>query len=88
MAAYAATLTIRLTFEEASRLRTRARAAGTTPSAIVRSMIDRDLLGDDADERTLGEKSRRWVGAIRSAHVPAGRAARKTLESWNPDRRG
>jgi hypothetical protein len=51
-------------------------------------MIDRDLLGDDDDERTLGEKSRRWVGAIRSAHVPVARAARKTLASWDPDRRG
>jgi hypothetical protein len=88
MAAFASTLTIRLTSEEASRLRKRARAAGTTPSAVVRSMIDRDLGEADVDEQTLGEKSRRWVGSIRSERVARGRAARKTLASWNPDRRG
>jgi predicted transcriptional regulator len=83
-----ATLTIRLTPRELRRLREHARAAGTTPSAVVRAALERALAEPEEGGPTLGELSRRWVGAIRSGRVPGGRSAREVLETWDPDRRG
>jgi len=82
------TLTIRLSPRELRSLRARARAAGTTPSAIVRSVLDRELATPDTEGPTLGERSRRWVGAIRSTRAVGGRAAREATGAWDPDRRG
>jgi hypothetical protein len=82
------TLTIRLSPRELRRLRAWARAAGTTPSAVVRAVLDRELAEPDAEGATLGERSGPWVGAIRSARVAHGRDARQLIEAWGPDRRG
>jgi hypothetical protein len=83
-----ATLTVRLSPRELRGLRDRARAAGTTPSAIVRAALDQELTEDDDDGPTLGDRSRAWVGVIRSARAVAGRDARAVLAAWDPDRRG
>jgi hypothetical protein len=82
------TLTIRLNRRELRRLRARARAAGTTPSAVVREVLDRELAEPDTEGATLGERSQRWVGAIRNARAARGRRARAAVETWDPDRRG
>ncbi|MGO8995166.1 MAG: hypothetical protein ACLQVI_17765 [Polyangiaceae bacterium] len=88
MSDLASTLTIRLTSRELKRLRARALSLGTTPSAIVRAAVERELAEPDENGPTLGERSRRWVGAVRSGRAPNGRDARAALETWNPDRRG
>jgi len=88
MNALGASLTIRLNQRKLRRLRARARAAGMTPSAVVRAVLDRELAEPEAGGQTLGERSARWVGAIRSARAVHGRAARQATEAWNPDRPG
>jgi len=88
MSELAATLTIRLSTEELRSLRKRARAARTTPSAIVRRLLEQDLGLPDDEGPTLGELSRRWVGSVSSAHLPHGQDVPGALTGWNPDRRG
>jgi hypothetical protein len=82
-----ALLTARLPVATLKRLRERARQAGTTPSALVRKLLDRELGPTDADAPLL-ERTRRWVGSVRSEHVPRGKDARRALADWYPDRRG
>jgi hypothetical protein len=82
------TLTIRLNPRELRRLRARARAAGKTPSAVVRDVLDRELAESDTESATLGERSGNFVGAIRSKRAVHGRSAREAIEDWDPDRRG
>ncbi len=72
-------LTIHLSRRELERLRTRARSLGTTPSAVLRSLLEREIGELDGHAPTLGERSRRWVGAVNSAQVPHGRSARAAL---------
>ncbi len=69
------------------RLRERARQVGITPSALVRKLLDRELGPTDADAPVL-ERTRRWVGAVRSTRVAPGRDVRVALRGWDPDRRG
>lgn len=88
MNALRSSLTIRLSPGELRRLRARARAEGLTPSAVVRAVLERELAEPDVEGRALGERSGRWVGAIRSARAVQGRAAREATEAWSPDRRG
>jgi hypothetical protein len=83
-----ATLTIRLSPLELRRLRERARAAKTTPSAVVRDLVAKDLAEPQDALETLGARSARWIGAISDARVPQGRKARESLTGWSPDRRG
>jgi dephospho-CoA kinase len=85
MSELGATITIRLSPEELRRLRARARAAKTTPSAIVRELLERDLGELDDDGPTLGELSRPWIGAISRVRLPRGRDARQALARWKPD---
>ncbi len=82
-----AVMTARLPAAMARRLRERARQLGTSPSALIRAMLDREL-GPTRDDASALALTRRWVGAVRSAKVPAGRDAREALAGWNPDRRG
>jgi hypothetical protein len=81
-------LTIRLNRRQLVRLRARARAEGMTPSAVVRAVLDRELAESDVEGQTVGERSRRWVGAIRSVRAVHGCAEREATEAWDPDRRG
>jgi hypothetical protein len=69
------------------RLRKRARDEGTTPSAFVRALLDRELGPTEGDPPALALTSR-WVGAVHSTAVVAGRDARHALVEWQPDRRG
>jgi hypothetical protein len=82
-----AVFTARLPVATLKRLRERARQIGTTPSGLVRSLLDRELGPTDADAAAL-DRTRRWVGAVRSTRVTPGRDARAALAVWNPDRRG
>jgi hypothetical protein len=82
-----AVFTARLPVATMQRLRERARRLGTTPSDLVRKLLDRELGPTEADVPAL-ERTRRWVGAVRSGSVSAGRDARAALAGWNPDRRG
>ena len=81
-----AVLTTRLSVATLERLRERARRTRTTPSRIVRSLLDREL-GPTGGDVTLLERTRRWVGAVRSQRVAPGRDARAALDAWQPDRR-
>jgi len=80
-------LTTRLPASLLKRLRERARQVGTTPSALVRELLEQELGPTPADPAAL-DLTRRWVGAIRSERVTSGRHARTALRSWIPDRRG
>jgi hypothetical protein len=82
-----AVLTARLPASLMKRLRERARRAGTTPSRIVRALLDEEL-GPTSEDRPVLELTRSWVGAVRDRRVPAGRNARSALKRWSPDRRG
>ncbi len=79
-------LTLRLPAPAARKLAARAKALGTTPSAIVREMLAREL-GGDAGATSLIERTRRYVGSVRDPNASAGRDARIALEDWSPDRR-
>lgn len=81
------TLTVRLPGPALRKVKERARALGTTPSELVRRALE-EQLGPAGEERTALERTRRWVGAVRDARLPAGRDAREALEGWEPDRRG
>jgi hypothetical protein len=81
-----AVLTTRLPVATLERLRERARRTGTTPSRIVRSLLDREL-GSGGEDAPALERTRRWVGAVRSTRVARGRDARAALAAWHPDRR-
>ena len=81
-----AVLTARLPVSTLERLRERARRTGTTPSRIVRNLLDRELGPPDEDVPAL-ERTRRWVGAVRSVRVTRGRDVRAALRVWHPDRR-
>ena len=85
--ALASTITLRLDARKLRRLRRRAKALGTTPSGLVRAVLDRELADPKDEGTTLGDRSRRWIGAVRSARVAAGRDTREALAGWNPDRR-
>lgn len=80
-------LTIRIDREAVRRLRRRASDAGLTVSELARRLLEASL-GRPDESRTALERSARWVGAVRSRAVPAGRDARAALEDWGPDRRG
>lgn len=82
-----AVLTTRLPVATLERLRERARRMGTTPSRIVRGLLDRELGPGEPDVTAL-ERTRRWVGAVRSVRVARGRDTRVALAAWQPDRRG
>jgi predicted DNA-binding protein len=84
-----ATVTIRLPEELVARLKARAHQVGATPSEIIRSVLERALADSEIEDGpTAYQRSRQWVGSIRSTAVPPGRAAREALEDWEPDRRG
>jgi tRNA U55 pseudouridine synthase TruB len=87
MSELAKAITIRVTAEELRRLRARVRAGKTTPSAIVRRLLEHDLGEAVEHGPTLGELRRSWVGSVSHAQVPHGRSTRKALAPWNPDRR-
>ena len=80
-------VTVRISASAARRLRARASARGTTTSAIVRELLEHEA-GPIAEEPSAFDLSARWVGAVRSKAVPAGRTARRALTDWHPDRRG
>ncbi|MGH7820140.1 MAG: hypothetical protein ACREQ9_10220 [Candidatus Binatia bacterium] len=82
-----AVLTTRVPVSTLERLRERARRTGTTPSRIIRSLLDRELGPAEQDVPAL-ERTQRWVGAVRSVRVARGRDARAALAAWHPDRRG
>ncbi len=88
MSELAKTITIRVSAEELRRLRARASAGKTTPSAIVRRLLEYDLAEAVEDGPPLGELSRSWVGSVSHAQVARGRSTRRALAPWNPDRRG
>ncbi len=82
------TLTIRLDDSSARALRERARAENRSASDLVRSLIEREVGTAATQEPTAMEKSRRFVGSVKSGPVVGGRRSRELLENWNPDRRG
>jgi predicted DNA-binding protein len=79
-------LTTRLPAPLLARLRERARQTGTTPSALVRALLEQEL-GTPATDTSAMDLTRRWVGSIRSGRIH-GRDAREALRKWKPDRRG
>lgn len=81
------TLTIRLSGPALRRLRARARALGVSPSELVREVLEREV-GVLEGEPSALQLTQRWIGAVRSSTVPAGREARTELDGWRPDRRG
>ena len=80
-------LTVRLPAPALRVLRARAKRSGKSASALVREMLEREL-ARPPETPSLLELTQRWVGAVRSTRIPAGRAAREALETWEPDRRG
>jgi hypothetical protein len=82
MSSLGSSLTIRLNRREFARLRERARAEGMTPSAVVRAVLDRELAESDVEGQTLGERSGRRVGAIRSKRAVHGRAVREATRAF------
>ncbi len=58
-----------------------------TTSGLVRELLEQEG-GAVTGEPSAFDLTARWVGAIRSTVVPAGRESRRALEDWNPDRRG
>lgn len=82
-------LTIRVPVRSLRILRERAEEAGKTPSEFVRGLLERELEAPpDGAGPTMMERTARWVGAVSSRGIPAGRDVRQELEDWNPDRRG
>ena len=82
-------LTIRLSVPLERRLGQRARERGETPSALVRSLLERELGEVDVETGpTLYELGRRSIGSVSSTRVPHGRDAEEALERWKPDSRG
>ncbi len=81
------TMTLRLPGGAVHVLRKRAKILGMTPSELVRKLIEQDV-GVFDEETTAYALTKRWVGAVRSDRVTAGRDARAALDEWNPDRRG
>jgi hypothetical protein len=86
MTALSRSLTIRLSGPALRQLRARARSLGVTPSDLVRQLVERET-GVPAGEPAAAELTSRWVGAVHSRDVVAGREARAALADWNPDRR-
>ena len=78
-----AQITVRLSSEALHKLRQEARRRGSTPSSIVRHLVEQELAGNSALEL-----SRRWVGKVRKGPVIHGRKARTALKDWHPGRRG
>jgi predicted DNA-binding protein len=79
------TLTVRLNAQSLRRLRQQAKRLGTSPSDLVREWIEFQV--GPVPEVSALELSRQWVGAVRSASIPAGARAREALAKWDPDRR-
>ncbi len=78
------TLTVRLSAQSLKVLRARAKKAGRTTSDLAR-----ELLEQQADTRSIWERTKQHVGAVSSGpRTLGGRRAREILEDWNPDRRG
>jgi len=83
----AATLTVRLPSSTIARVRERAQSLGITPSRLVRATLEKEL-GDPANGRDLFALTRPFIGAVKGGRRNAARDARRSLERWNPDRRG
>gem|GEM_PF-5498007 len=83
------TLTIRLSMPALRQLKLRAREMQTTPSDLVRGVLEREMMPADLENGPSAyELSRKWVGKIDSRSVVPGRRARAALRDWKPDRRG
>lgn len=80
-------LTIRLSAELRRRLKREAHRKGQRPSDVARQLIAEGL-DSSAEEVSLGERTGHLLGSINSQKVVFGRAARRALRDWNPDRRG
>lgn len=78
-------ITVRLGARALKLVRARARAQQVSTSDVVRALIEAQLT--EAPEVSALELSRRWVGAIRDAKLPAGAKVREALSDWSPDRR-
>ena len=81
-----AAVTVRISAAAVRRLQTRARARGVSTSALIRDLLEHET-GPVEGEPSALELTHRWVGAIRSRAVPRGRAIRRALADWPPDRR-
>jgi predicted DNA-binding protein len=83
------TMTIRLSAPLERRLVKRAKNSGTTPSSLVRSILEREMRdeGTAVELPTTLERLGPLVGSIKSKPVPAGRDAKTALEMWVNDRR-
>ena len=81
-----ASMTVRLSGQVLRELRVRAKALGTTPSEVVRSVLAREL-GTGAREASALELTEQWVGSVRDPVIAPGRDARRSLDEWRPDRR-
>jgi len=83
------TLTIRLSKPALRRLKLRAKEIGSTPSDIVRSLLQQELASFNPEGGLSAyELSSEWIGRINSRSVIPGRDARTALKGWKPDRRG
>ena len=78
-------ITVRLGPRALRLVRARAKEKKVSTSDVVRALIEGEL--QPASNVSALELSRSWVGAIRDARIAPGERARKTLETWNPDRR-
>jgi hypothetical protein len=82
-----AVVTLRISAAAVQRLQRRARARGVTTSALIRDLVEHEAGSADGDPSAF-DLTEKWVGAVRSRAVPAGRTARRALAGWQPDRRG
>jgi hypothetical protein len=80
-------LTIRLPGPAARHLRARARALGISPSQLARTVLEKEI-GVPEGEPSAFKLTERWIGVVRGDGISRARDARRTLESWKPDRRG
>jgi predicted DNA-binding protein len=83
------TLTVRLPVPLERRLARRAKARGTTPSSVVRSLIEQEVgLDDDERQPSALELLGDLVGVMASTRVPAARDSKKALPGLVFNRRG
>lgn len=78
-------ITVRLGPRALRLVRARAKEKRVSTSDVVRALIEDEL--EPAPNVSAHDLSRSWVGAIRDARIAPGADARKTLATWNPDRR-
>ena len=81
-------LTVRISAPLERRLRSQAKARGVTPSEVVRGLLEAELLATGDEGVSLYERGKSLIGSLNDPRLPAGRASKRALQEWRPDRRG